>query len=286
MTCKKLCESFFRKKPHEALLPEIELKRCFTTVDLVSLGVGTIAGGGLYVTIGEMARDTTGPSVVLSIVLASFSAILTALSFAEYGSRFPDAGSSYSYTYATLGEVWAFVVGWNVALEFLLTGAGLARTCSPVIDSASGGKIFLFFSSRLAYWHVPGQDPSPDLIAPVLVFCVAAILYSGAQISTNFHNVITAVNLTVIGLIVAFGVFFGDVHHWTDDFMPHGFQGVLQGAATAFFAFSGFDIVAEAAEEALEPEKNIPWALCLIIAISTLSYMGVATVLTLNGVIP
>lgn len=114
------------------------------------------------------------------------------------------------------------------------------------------------------------------------MFCVAAILYSGAQISTNFHNVITAVNLTVIGLIVAFGVFFGDVHHWTDDFMPHGFQGVLQGAATAFFAFSGFDIVAEAAEEALEPEKNIPWALCLIIAISTLSYMGVATVLNLK----
>lgn len=208
MTCKKLFKSFFLKKPHEALLPKIELKRCFTTVDLVSLGVATIVGGGSYVTFGEMARDTTGPSVVLSIVLASFSAILTALySFAEYGSRFPDAGSSYSYTYATLGEVWAFVVGWNVALEFLLTDAGLARTCSQNIDSASGGKIFLFFSSCLAYWHVPGQDPFPDLIAPVLVFCVAAILYSGAQTSTNFHNMITTVNLTVIGFIFVLRVF-------------------------------------------------------------------------------
>ena len=145
MTCKKLFKSFFLKKPNAALLPKIELKRCFTTVDLVSLGVATIVGGGSYVTFGEMARDTTGPSVVLTIVLASFSAILTALSFAEYGSRFPDAGSSYSYTYATLGEVWAFVVGWSVASEFLLTDAGLARTCSQNIDSASGGKIFLFF---------------------------------------------------------------------------------------------------------------------------------------------
>ena len=216
-----------------------------TSVSLLScLGVATIVGGGSYVMFGEMARDTTGPSVFLLIVLASFSAILTALSFAEYGSRFPDAGSSYSYTYATFGEVWAFVVGWNVALEFLLTDAGLARTCSQNIDSASGGKIFLFFSSRLAYWHVLGQDPFPDLITPVLVFCVAAILYSGAQTSTNFHNMITAVNLTVIGFIVVFGVFFGAVHHWTDDFVPHRIQGVLQGAATAFFAFSGFDIVA------------------------------------------
>lgn len=105
MTCKRLLENLIRKKPHEAWLPEIPLKRCFTTVDLISLGVGTTVGAGLYVVIGELARDKAGPSVVISVILASFSAMLCALSFAEYGSRFPDAGSSYIYTYATLGEV-------------------------------------------------------------------------------------------------------------------------------------------------------------------------------------
>lgn len=282
MFCKRLFDNLIRKKPHEAWLPDIPLRRCFTTVDLTSLGVGTIVGAGLYVGIGDLARDTSGPSAVVSIILASVAAMLCALSFAEYGSRFPDAGSSYIYTYATLGEIWAFVVGWNIFLEFLLTGAGLARKCSELIDSASNGKLFLFFTKHFSkHWIMPGKESFPDLLAAALVLVVVAILCMGARSSTNFHNIITAVNLTVITFMIVYGLFFANLHHWAQDFMPQGVSGVLQGAAKAFFAFSGFDIVAEAAEEAIDPEKNIPWSLFVIITISTLAYVGVATVLTL-----
>ena len=282
MACKRLIENLIRKKAHEAWLPEITLQRCLTTVDLTSLGVGTIVGAGLYVAIGELARDTVGPSVVLSILLASVAALLCALSFAEYGSRFPDAGSAYIYTYATLGEIWAFIVGWNIVLEFLISGASLARKCSELINSASDGKMFLFFTKHFSkHWKVPGDQPFPDLFAAVLVLTVVAILCTGLRSSTNFHNIITAVNLIVIIFMIVYGAFFADVQHWTNNFMPHGVHGVLRGAAIAFFAFTGFDIVAEAAEEAIEPEKNIPRSLFLIIVISTLAFVGVATVLTL-----
>lgn len=282
MAFRRLLENLIRKKPHEAWLPETPLRRCFTTVDLSSLGIGTIVGAGLYVVIGKLARDTAGPSVVLSILLASVAAVLCALSFAEYGSRFPDAGSSYIYTYATLGEIWAFVVGWNIVLEFLISGASLARTCSELIDSASNGKMFLFFTKYLSkHWYIPGQGPFPDLLAAVLVLAVMAILCMGARSSTNFHNLITAINLLVIAFMIVYGIFFANVHHWTHNFMPYGVHGVLRGAAKAFFAFTGFDVVAEAAEEAIAPEKNIPRSLFLIIAISTFAYVGVATVLTL-----
>lgn len=282
MTCKRLLENLIRKKPHEAWLPEIPLKRCFTTVDLISLGVGTTVGAGLYVVIGELARDKAGPSVVISVILASFAAMLCALSFAEYGSRFPDAGSSYIYTYATLGEVWAFVVGWNIVLEFLLAGASFARTCSALIDSASNGKLFLFFTNHLSrHWNVPGKGTFPDLLAAVLVLAVVAILCMGARSSTNFHNLITAVNVIVVVFMIVYGIFFANVHHWTHNFFPRGVHGVLRGAAITFFPFSGFDVVAEAAEEAIDPEKNVPRSYFLIIIISTLAYVGVAAVLTL-----
>lgn len=282
MACRRFLENVIRKKPREAWLPDIPLRRCFTTMDLTSLGVGTIVGAGLYVAIGDLARDITGPSIVISVLLASVSAMLCALSFAEYGSRFPDAGSSYIYTYATMGEIWAFVVGWNTAFEFLLIGAGLARKCSELINSASNGKLFLFFTKHLSkHWNVPGKGPFPDLLAAALVLAVVAILCLGARSSTNFHNIVTVVNLLVVTFMIVYGSFFANVKHWTQSFMPHGVKGLLIGAASAFFAFAGFDIVAEAAEEAIEPEKNIPRSLVLIIAISTVAYVGVATVLTL-----
>ncbi|KAJ7379560.1 Cationic amino acid transporter 4 [Desmophyllum pertusum] len=282
MIRKRLIDNLIRKKSHEAWSPDIPLKRCLTALDLTSLGVGTTVGTGLYVVIGELVRDTAGPSVVLSLLLASCAAFLCALSFAEYGSRFPGAGSSYMYTYATLGEISAFVVGWNVVLEFLISGASLARTCSRLIDSASNGKLFLFFSTNFSkYWSVPGKEPFPDLLAAALVLAVVTILCLGARSSTNFHNVMTVVNLGVILFMIIYGFFFANLKHWKNNFMPHGLPGVLQGSAEAFFAFSGFDMVAEAAEEAIDPEKNIPRSFFITIIVSTLAYVGVATVLTL-----
>ena len=283
MALKRLLENLIRKKVKKEWLPETPLRRCLTTLDLTSLGFGTIVGAGLYVAIGEVARDTTGPSVVLSILLASVAALLCALSFAEYGSRFPDTGSSYIYTYTTLGEVWAFIVGWNIVLEFLISGASLARKCSEFINSTSSGKLFLFFEEYLStHWFVFGNERTfPDLLAAALVLAVMAVLCTGVHNSTNFHNVITAVNLLVITFIIIYGSFFANLQNWTNSFMPHGLHGILRGTAIAFLAFTGFDVVAEAAEEAVQPEKSIPRSLFLIIIMSTLAYVGVSTVLTL-----
>lgn len=282
MICKRLLGNLIRKKPQEACLPDVPLRRCLTAVDLISLGVGTTVGSGLYVVIGELVRDTTGPSVVLSILLASSAAFLCGLSFAEYGSRFPDGGSSYMYTYATLGEISAFVVGWNIVLEFLLSGASLARTCSELINYATYGKLFAFFSKYFSkYWSIPGEQPFPDLLAAALVIAVMTILCLGARSSVNFHNVVTVVNLAIILFMIVFGFFFTNFKHWKNNFTPHGISGVLRGAAIAFFAFTGFDVVAEAAEEAINPEKHIPKSFLVTITVSTLAYIGVAAVLSL-----
>ena len=282
MFFKRLLDNLIRKKPQEAWIPDVSLRRCLSAIDLISLGVGTTLGTGLYVIIGNLARNSSGPSVILSLMLASSAAFLCGLSFAEYGSRFPDGGSSYMYTYATLGEISAFIVGWNIALEFLLAGASLARTCSELIDYASNGTVFAFFSKYLAkYWSIPGTVSFPDLLAAALVLAVMTILCLGARSSTNFHNAVTVVNVAVVVFMIFFGLFFAHFEYWKINFASHGFSGVLPGAVQAFFAFSGFDVVAEAAEEVIHPEKNIPKSFLITIVVSTLCYIGVATVLTL-----
>lgn len=282
MFFKRLLDNLFRKKPQEAWIPDIPLRRCLSCIDLISLGVGTTVGTGLYVIIGNLARNSSGPAVVLSLLLASSAAFLCGLSFAEYGSRFPDGGSSYMYTYATLGEISAFIVGWNIALEFLLTGAGLARTCSELIDYACNGTLSAFFLKYLSKdWSIPGKAPFPDLLAAALVLAVMTILCLGARSSTNFHNAVTVVNLAVIVFMIIFGLFFAHFEYWTIDFASRGFSGVLTGAAQAFFAFSGFDVVAEAVEEVIHPEKNVPKSFFITIIVSTLCYVGVGVVLTL-----
>lgn len=280
MVFKKLFHNLIRKKPQEEWIPDISLKRCLSAIDLISLGVGTTVGTGLYVIIGTLARNASGPSVVLSLLLASNAAFLCGLSFAEYGSRFPDGGSSYMYTYATLGEISAFVVGWNIALEFLLNGASLARTCSALINYATNGTLFAFFSKYLD-WSIPGSVHFPDLLAAAIVLAVMTILCLGVRHSANFHNAVTIVNLAVIAFMIFVGFFYAHFKYWEMNFASYGFSGVLPGAAQAFFAFSGFDVVAEAAEEAIYPEKNVPKSFLVTIIVSTLCYIGVAMVLTL-----
>lgn len=282
MFFKRLLDNLIRKKPQEEWIPDISLKRCLSAIDLISLGVGTTVGTGLYVIIGNLARNASGPSVVLSLLLASNAAFLCGLSFAEYGSRFPDGGSSYMYTYATLGEISAFVVGWNIALEFLLAGASLARTCSELINYASNGTLYAFFSKYLSKdWSIPGKVHFPDLLAAAFVLAVMTILCLGVRSSANFHNAVTVVNLAVIVFMIFVGFFFAHFDYWEFNFASYGFSGVLPGAAQAFFAFSGFDVVAEAAEEVIHPEKNIPKSFLITIIVSTLCYMGVAIILTL-----
>ena len=281
MACKSVCDNLTRKKPTEAWLSDSPLRRCLTAIDLTSLGVGTVLGAGLYVVTGELARDVAGPVVVLSFLLASISALLCVLSYAEFGCRIPKAGSAYIYTYVTLGEIWAFIVGWNIVLEYIIAGASLARACSEYIDAVFQGKIYHFFMQDIATWNHAGIAPFPDFLAATIVVAVVTLVCLGVRGSASVQKAVTLGNFVVIFFMVIYGLFFANFKNWTKNFTPYGIQGVLRGAASAFFAFAGFDVVTTAAEEATYPQRNIPLALLLIITISTIAYLGVTTVLTL-----
>lgn len=276
-----LCDSFTRKKSAEVWPLDSPLRRCLTVVDLTSLGVGTVVGAGLYVVTGELARDATGPAVVLSFLLASVAALLCVFSYAEYGCCVPKAGSAYVYTYITLGEIWAFIIGWTVVLEYIIAGASLARACSEYIDTLFQGEIYQFFMHDVATWNHPGLAPFPDFLAAAIVVVVVILLSYGVRISVNVQKAVTIGNIVVIFFMIIYGLFFANFKNWTRKFASYGIHGVLQGAAGAFFAFSGFDVVTIAAEEAINPQRNIPLSLILVITISTLAYLGVTAVLTL-----
>ena len=280
MACQRFCDNLTRKKSDEISLADSLLRRCLTTIDLTSLGVGTIVGTGLYVVTGELARDIAGPAVVLSFLLAAISALLCALFYAEFGCRIPKAGSAYIYTYVALGEIWAFVVGWNIVLEYIIAGASLARACSEYIDTVFHGEIYHFFMN-VATWNHSGIGPFPDFLAFALVIAVVILVCLGTRLSANVQKVVTAGNFLVIFFIIIYGLFFANFENWTKDFAPYGTRGIMRGAASAFYAFSGFDVVTTAAEEAVNPQTNIPLSLILIVTISTMAYFGVATVLTL-----
>lgn len=281
MAFQRLWDNLTRKKPTEVWLSDSPLRRCLTLIDLTSVGVGTVVGAGLYVVAGELARDVAGPSVVLSFLLASFSALLCVFSYAEFGCRIPKAGSAYIYTYVTLGEIWAFIVGWTIVLEYIIAAASLARACSEYIDTIFQGEIYHFFMHDIVSWDHAGIASFPDLLAAAIVVAVMTLVLLGVRSSVNVQKVVTIGNFIVISFMIIYGLFFADFKNWTQEFVPYGVQGILRGAASAFFAFSGFDVVTTAAEEAIYPQRNIPLSLILTITISTFAYLGVTAVLTL-----
>ncbi|KAJ7379566.1 Cationic amino acid transporter 4 [Desmophyllum pertusum] len=281
MACQRLRDNLTRKKSDEVCQSDSLLRRCLTTIDLTSLGVGTVIGAGLYVVTGELARDIAGPAVVLSFLLASISAMLCASFYAEFGCRIPKAGSAYIYTYVALGEIWAFVVGWNIILEYIIAGASLARACSEYIDTVFHGEIYHFFMNDIATWNYAAIGPFPDFLAFGLVVAVVILVCLGTRLSANVQKVLAAGNFLVILFMIVYGLFFANFENWTKDFAPYGTRGVLRGAASAFYAFGGFDVITTAAEEAVNPQTNIPLSLILTVTISTMAYFGVATTLTL-----
>ena len=280
-SCSKVCDNFTRKKPTEDWLSESYLKRCLTILDLTSLGVGSVIGAGLYVVTGELARDIAGPAVIISFFIAAVAAFLSGICYAEFGCRIPKAGSAYMYSYVTVGEFWAFVVGWNMILEYVIGAASLARACSEYINSFAQGYIFKFFMNDIATWNVSGLGSFPDFLAFALALGTFFIVTLGAQKSSLVNKIMTLVNLAVILFIIVIGLYFADRGNWQSKFAPYGFRGILAAGASCFFTFVGFDVIGSAGEEAINPKHSLPFSIILTLAISFLAYFGVATVLTL-----
>ena len=271
-----------RKKVIQDEKTNTELSKCLTTWDLTSLGIGATLGAGIYVVSGQVAASIAGPAVIISFALAAITSILSGLCYAEFGARVPKTtGSAYAYSYVTVGEIWAFIVGWNILLEYIIATASLARACSEYINALFGEEIYRFFMNDIATWNHPGIAPFPDLLAFGLVIAAVALVCVGTRLSANVQKVVTALNFLVIFFIIIYGLFFAKSKNWTNEFAPYGTRGVLEGAASAFYAFAGFDVVTTAAEEAINPQTSIPLSLILVVTISAMAYFGVATILTL-----
>ncbi|XP_050412616.1 cationic amino acid transporter 2 isoform X2 [Patella vulgata] len=283
-----------KKIPDEEGLKETSLARVLGAFDLTALGVGSTLGAGIYVVAGQVARQTAGPSVFVSFLVAALASVLAGLCYAEFAARVPKAGSAYVYSYVTVGELMAFIIGWNMILEYAIGTASVARAWSSYFDSLVDNKIQNFFKDNMPM-DLTGLSTYPDFFSFGITLLLTALLAFGVRESAKFNNVFTAVNLLVVLYVVICGLFKVDSKNWNLDpadmppgvdggnggFLPFGFSGMMSGAATCFYAFVGFDCVATTGEEAKNPQRNIPLAIIVSLIIISLAYCSLSAVLTL-----
>ncbi|XP_026327502.1 cationic amino acid transporter 4 [Hyposmocoma kahamanoa] len=277
------CHKMNRRKP---LYGEMEtpLNRCLTTLDITLLGVGHMVGAGIYVLTGTVARHMAGPATALSFLLAGITSTLAALCYAEFGTRIPRAGSAYAYTYVSIGEFWAFIIGWNIVLEYMIGAASVARAWSGYLDAMVDGAISNATISITGEMHDSLLSRYPDVLAFIICIVASLILAVGVKTSAIINNGLTILNLLVITLVIILGFYYADIENWSEKnggFMPYGFSGVLAGAATCFYAFVGFDSISASSEEAKDPTRSIPIATILSMALVAFGYILVAIALTL-----
>ena len=238
-----------------------------------------------FIITGTVVRDLAGPAAILSYMFAGIAAILSALCYAEFGARVPKAGSAYAYTYVAIGEVWGFVIGWNVVLEHLLGAASVARAWSGALDSLFNGAIKNSTLHTVGYLSHDSQWVSdyPDFIAFTITVLIFLLIATGAKFTVHVNSVFTVFNTAVILFLICAGFAFADSKNWDRDggFFPYGFGGSLAGAATCFYAYIGFEGIAVSGEEAKNPEKSIPIATVTSLIIVSIIYILATTSLTL-----
>jgi APA family basic amino acid/polyamine antiporter len=283
--------SLFRTKSIEHILadseaPEHRLKKTLTAWDLTGLGIGAIIGTGIFVLIGtaivgDAHRPGAGPGIILSFMLSGFTCALAALCYAEFAAMIPVAGSAYTYSYATLGELLAWLTGWNLILEY-----GVACVAVAIGWSGYFNNILKLCGIELPHWatHAPGSDGGiANIPAAMIVLLVTAILVIGVKESARATGMIVLIKLAVILFFIGVGAGGVDRTNWSP-FMPFGFDGVGAAAAIVFFAYVGFDAVSTTAEEARNPQRDLPIGIIASLLICTLLYIAVAAILT--GLIP
>jgi APA family basic amino acid/polyamine antiporter len=282
--------------------PEHRLRRSLSALDLTVFGIGVVIGTGIFVLTGQVARNNAGPSVALAFVVSGAVCALAALCYAEFASTVPVAGSAYTFSFATIGELPAWIIGWDLILELALGCAVVAVGWSGYIRSLMAN----------AGWHLPtalagssGGAFHFDLLAFLLVLVLTALLVCGMKLSARVTTLIVAVKVTVVLIVIAAGAFFVKTSNY-HPFVPpakassggsglsapliqvmsgytpgnFGVLGIFTAAAVVFFAYIGFDIVATAAEETRDPQRDVPRGILGSLAVCTVLYVGVSIVVT------
>jgi APA family basic amino acid/polyamine antiporter len=283
------------RKSVDTLLAELagehRLKRALGPVTLTALGIGCIIGAGIFVLTGLAANQYAGPGLVLSFVIAGFGCAFAALCYAEFASMVPVAGSAYTYAYATLGEVFAWIIGWDLVLEYAVASSTVAHGWSHYLISFLG----LFGVTLPAMWTSGPIEFDPatgdwfltgailNLPALLVVLGLTVLLVVGIRESARFNAAMVILKLAVVLFVIVVGAPHIDVANW-DPFLPYGMPGVLKGAAYIFFAYVGFDSVSTHAEEAIRPQRDVPIGIIASLAVCTVLYILVAGVLT--GMVP
>lgn len=299
--------SVFRTKSIEQSIadtddPDHRLRKDLGAVDLVVFGVGVIIGAGIFVLTGTVAASNSGPALALSFLIAGIACGLAGLCYAEFASTVPVAGSAYTFSYATLGELIAWIIGWDLVLEFTIGAAALSTSFSGYLQELLSGGPF-----ELPTELSSAADGVVDLPAVVIALVVTALLVRGTKFSSRVNQVVVAIKLAVVATVIVVGIAYVDPSNWVP-FIPesqpvpegqggweelplitslfgidpavYGFAGVVAGAAIVFFAFIGFDIVATTAEEARNPQRDVPIGILGSLAIVTVLYAGVSLVVT------
>jgi basic amino acid/polyamine antiporter, APA family len=283
----------------------VPLKRTLSAVNLVALGIGAIIGAGIFVLTGHAAAANAGPAITLSFVLGAFACAFAGLCYAEMASTVPIAGSAYTYAYATLGELIAWIIGWDLILEYALGATTVAigwsgyvvsflKNIGIVVPTALAGSPFAY-DAAVGAWHATGA--LINLPAMVVIAAISAVLVVGVHESARFNNVIVGIKLVIIVVFILAAAPFVHAAHWVTASNPDGafippnigpgqfgVSGVIRGAAVVFFAYIGFDAVSTAAQEAKNPKRDMPIGVLGSLAVCAVLYVAVGFVLT--GIVP
>ena len=293
-------------KQEAAVSGEHSLKRTLTAMNLMSLGIGAIIGAGIFVLTGAAAANYAGPAIALSFVAGGIACAFAGLCYAEMASTVPIAGSAYTYAYATMGEFVAWIIGWDLILEYSLGATTVAIGWSGYVVSflkdlgitipASLSNSPLAYDAATHTWTQTGA--TINIPAMLIIAAVTCLLVVGVQESANVNNLIVVLKVAIVLIFIIAGIGYVSTSHWvtaanpSGSFIPpnegsfgvFGWSGVLRGAGVVFFAYIGFDAVSTAAQEARNPQKDMPIGIMGSLVICTILYVLVAIVLT--GVVP
>ncbi|MFZ2969056.1 MAG: amino acid permease [Sulfuricurvum sp.] len=255
------------------------LARHLTLLDVSFIGVGAIIGAGIFVITGQAAATTAGPAIVLSFLIAAIAVGITALIYAEMSSIYPVSGSAYNYTYATLGEFFAWLVGWNLLLEYGVATSAVATGWSGYFRTFIDTNFHVALPVALSGAYDPDKGTFVDVSAFVVIMAIFVLLALGIKESARVNNVIVYIKIAVLSIFVIFGLQHFDIHN-IQNFFPFGYEGVWHATSLIIFAYLGFDAISTVAEETKDPTKTIPKALMLSLAFSTMFFILVSFTLT------